>query len=344
MAVMKPLVSVIVPSYNAGAFLALLIEAVKAQTYDRWELLILDDGAGDLDHPAVKPCIDDERIKSFRWRPNRGVSQATLFLMQQVQGDFWSYPGADDILYPQFIEKRLLLMQQYPEASVVFGKGDQIDSQGNHIWFDLDRKTQELMSPLEDKLIEASTMLKLLLAGNIITTTSVFARSRPTLSILTRYHINWRYSQDWFYWLLLAGNSLNFFYSAEILHSYRFHEKSLSQSRDTWAWRCVEPSLVVLTSMALAAQTGELAMQCFHQHRIEMYANWLVRGVRFRHHQSWHSWCTLATLASIRWFEWPRVLWNVFTVLRTRRILASRNKVIHGLPSAYLSNPILATP
>jgi len=42
----QPLVSVLVPSYQAGPYLALLVDSVLAQTYQRWELLILDDGSG----------------------------------------------------------------------------------------------------------------------------------------------------------------------------------------------------------------------------------------------------------------------------------------------------------
>jgi len=72
----QPLVSVLVPSYHAGPYLALLVETVRAQTYQRLELLILDDGSGDLDHPDVQVVLADDRIRAFRWSPNRGVSQA----------------------------------------------------------------------------------------------------------------------------------------------------------------------------------------------------------------------------------------------------------------------------
>jgi len=331
----QPLVSVLVPSYQAGPYLALLVESVLAQTYQRWELLILDDGSGDLDYPDVQDVLDDERIRAFRWSPNRGVSQATRFLMEEARGDFWCYPGADDLLMPQFMEKRLAVLDRHPEVSLVFGKGGQIDSSGKEIWFDQGRKIFDQMKPLEDRVIEAEDMLNLLLAANIVNTPSVFVRSHATLPILTRYQLDWRYCQDWFYWLLLAAHGQRFYYSCEILHSYRFHARSLTQSPASWAWRNVEPALVLLTGLALASQTAELGLRFYQLHRMELFGNWLVRSARFRLHPSWAKWASLATLADIHFWEWPFLLLSALVIIRYRRICRKGGHVLHGLPSTF---------
>jgi glycosyltransferase involved in cell wall biosynthesis len=311
-----------------------------AQTHQNWELLILDDGSGDLDHQEVQTVLGDPRIRAFRWRPNRGVSQATRFLMEEARGAFWCYPGADDLLRPQFIEKRLAVMGRDLEVSVVFGKGGQIDSAGEEAWFDLGRGLFDQMRSLEGQVIEAEDMLPLLLAGNIINTPSIMARSSATLPILTRYHMDWRYCQDWFYWLLLAAHGLRFYYDGEVLHNYRFHENSLTQSPASWAWRNVEPALVMLTSMALASPTGELGLRYYRRHRMELFGNWLVRSAKFRRHESWGKWSSLAGLASIRPIEWPQAVWAALRVLQLRRRVRWEGRVMHGLPSAYLSHPM----
>ena len=331
----QPLVSVLVPSYQAGPYLALLVESVRAQTYQRWELLILDDGSGDLDYPDVQGSLADSRILAFRWSPNRGVSQATRFLMEEARGEFWCYPGADDLLLPEFIEKRLAVLIRHPEVSLVFGRGGQIDSDGKEIWFDLGRKNFDQMKPLEDRVIEAEDMLNLLLAANIINTPSIMARCRATLPILTRYQLDWRYCQDWFYWLLLAAHGQRFYYSGETLHSYRYHEQSLTQSPASWAWRNVEPALVLLTGLALAANTGELALRCYRRHRMELYSNWLVRSAKFRCHPSWANWASLAGLADIHFWEWPLLLLSSLAILRYRRSCRKVGHVLHGLPSSF---------
>jgi glycosyltransferase involved in cell wall biosynthesis len=335
----QPLVSVLVPSYQAGPYLAFLVESVRAQTYQRWELLILDDGSGDLDHPDVQDVLDDERIRAFRWSPNRGVSQATRFLMEEARGDFWCYPGADDLLLPQFIEKRLAVLDRHPEVSLVFGRGNQIDSAGSEIWFDSGRKTFDQMKPLEEHVIEAQQMLDLLLAANIINAPSILARSRATLPILTRYQLDWRTCQDWFYWLLLAANGHRFYYSGEILHSYRFHEQSLTQSPATFTYQNVEPALILLAGLALSSQIAELGLLCFQRHRMELFGNWLVRSAKFRRHPYWGKWSSLARLANIRWFEWPQAVWMALQVMQRRRLARRNDKVLHGLPSAYFTHP-----
>jgi hypothetical protein len=173
------------------------------------------------------------------------------------------------------------------------------------------------------------------LAANIINTPSILARSRSTLPILTRYQLDWRYCQDWFYWLLLAAHGQRFYYSGEILHSYRFHEKSLTQSPASWAWRNVEPALVLLTGLALAAQTAELGLRCYQRHRIELYGNWLVRSAKFRRHSSWGKWASLASLADIHFWEWPLLVFSVYETFRYRRSCRKRGQVLHGLPSTY---------
>jgi glycosyltransferase involved in cell wall biosynthesis len=334
------LVSVLVPSYNAGPYLGELVASVQAQTYTNWELLILDDGSGDLDHSAVQPMLSDLRIRCFRWHPNCGVSKATRFLMEQARGEFWCYPGADDLLRPRFIESRLETMRDHTEVSLVFGRGGQIDGSGKQIWFDEGRKLFERMQPFENELIEGDRMVRLLLAENIINTPSIFARSSATLPILTRYHMDWRYCQDWFYWLLLAANGLSFYYCGEILHDYRFHEQSLTQSDNTWAWRNVEPALVMLVAMCLSSKTGDVGMCHYRRCRVELYGNWLLRSAKFRSHPSWEKWSAMARLADVRLADWPSVLFAAGRVYRLRRKARRLSRVIHGLPSYYFVDSI----
>lgn len=334
------LVSILVPTYQAGRHLAELVGSIQAQTHPNWELLILDDGSGDVDHPEVGESLGDPRIRVFRWSPNRGVSRATAFLLEQAKGEFWCYPGADDLLRPKFIERRLEVMDRNLGVAVVFGKGGQIDHNGREVWFQQGRKLYERMASLEHAAIGAERMLSLLLADNIINTPSILARSCATVPLLTRYHFDWRYCQDWFYWTLLAGNGLSFYYDGEILHDYRFHEQSLTRSSASWAWRNVEPALVLLVALRVAADSCEIAAVEYRKRRLELFANWLVRSFKFRSHPSWGTWSALAATTRIASWEWPLVCWAAVRVYASRRSCRRRECVLHGLPSAYDAEPL----
>jgi hypothetical protein len=103
----------------------------------------------------------------------------------------------------------------------------------------------------------------------------------------------------------------------------------------------VEPALVLLTGLALTAQTAEVGLRFYQLYRIELYGNWLVRSAKFRRHPSWAKWASLASLANIRWFEWPKALRLALQVFQQRRLARRNGKVLHGLPSAYFCHPLI---
>ena len=68
------LVSVIMPSYNTGKYIAASIHSVIAQTYDRWELIIVDDASTDDTDSVVAPFLTDERIRYIKNPVNMGAA------------------------------------------------------------------------------------------------------------------------------------------------------------------------------------------------------------------------------------------------------------------------------
>lgn len=92
----KPLISVVMPAYNASQFIKEAIESVLAQTYPHFELLICDDGSVDSTIEIIT-SIKDSRIHLFKNRKNIGNLKTTNFLFSKCKGDLIAIQDADDI-------------------------------------------------------------------------------------------------------------------------------------------------------------------------------------------------------------------------------------------------------
>ena len=111
----KPgLVSVIIPTYNRAHLISRAIKSVLNQTYQDFEIIIIDDGSEDGSAGVVK-IIDDNRIKLI-CQENRGVSAARNRGIEEAKADLIAFLDADDEWRPRFLETVLRLRDRYPEA------------------------------------------------------------------------------------------------------------------------------------------------------------------------------------------------------------------------------------
>jgi glycosyltransferase involved in cell wall biosynthesis len=106
---LEPLVSVIMPVYNAAAFLRETVQSVLSQSYQNFELIIVNDGSKDNSEEIIK-AFADQRIKYF-FQENQGQCAASNFGISQSKGDYIKFFDADDIMNAGHIEaqvKRLI--------------------------------------------------------------------------------------------------------------------------------------------------------------------------------------------------------------------------------------------
>ncbi len=106
------LVSIIIPCYNSEGWLHQTLESVLAQTWERKEIIVVDDGSTD-GSLAVAKRFESPIVKVIS-QENRGASAARNRALKEAQGDFLQYLDADDLLSPQKIEEQVLLLQQNP--------------------------------------------------------------------------------------------------------------------------------------------------------------------------------------------------------------------------------------
>jgi len=107
----QPLVSVIMPSYNAEAFIAESIESVIQQTYANWELLITDDCSSDRTPEIVKSyCTKDSRIDFRIAQKHSGIAATRNLSIARAKGRFVAFLDNDDLWIPEKLEKQVQYM------------------------------------------------------------------------------------------------------------------------------------------------------------------------------------------------------------------------------------------
>lgn len=114
------LVSVVMPAYNAGQYIYEAIQSVLCQTYQNFELLVINDGSSDETGQIIL-SIQDDRIKSFN-QEKRGVSSARNIGLQNMKGDYFCFLDADDKLPETSLENRLKVFQKNKRIEFVDGK------------------------------------------------------------------------------------------------------------------------------------------------------------------------------------------------------------------------------
>lgn len=110
---MKALVSIITPAYNSAKFIAETIQSVQNQTFQNWEMIIVDDGSSDETESIVLAIlVKDSRIQFFKLPTNAGPAVARNIGIEKASGDFMTFIDADDIWFPTFIENNIKTIQE----------------------------------------------------------------------------------------------------------------------------------------------------------------------------------------------------------------------------------------
>lgn len=110
---MTALVSIITPSYNSAKFIAETIQSVQNQTYQNWEMIIVDDGSSDETQNVVLSIIQkDNRIQFHKLSQNSGPAVARNTGIEKASGDYMTFIDADDIWFPTFIENNIKTIQE----------------------------------------------------------------------------------------------------------------------------------------------------------------------------------------------------------------------------------------
>jgi glycosyltransferase involved in cell wall biosynthesis len=207
----EPLVSVVVPTYNAGAYLPGALDSVLAQDYPHLEVIVVDDGSTDGTTHAVAPYV--ERGVRFLQQPNAGAGAARDAGVRAATGPLVAFLDSDDAWMPGKLTQQVAHIARCPSIGLVAGAYHQTDERGAPI------ATVPVPNVACDDLFDA------LLVRNCINTSTVVTR-KDILDAVGGFGRR-PLGQDWDTWLRIARCAPIGFVTDVVAHR-RAHPTSLS--------------------------------------------------------------------------------------------------------------------
>jgi glycosyltransferase involved in cell wall biosynthesis len=123
-------VSVIIPVYNRGKYVAATINSVFAQTFRDFEIIAVDDGSTDESRAVLDSFGTAIRVLEHPGRSNRGQSASINLGLRAARGEFIAILDSDDLWAPEKLALQVACLEAHPEVGLVYGNGWAIDDNG----------------------------------------------------------------------------------------------------------------------------------------------------------------------------------------------------------------------
>lgn len=202
-------------AYNAAEYVGPAVESVLGQTYEHFELLVVDDGSGDST-PEIVRSYRDPRVRLVSLEKNSGAAAARNHGMRAAKADLIAILDADDIAYPRRLERQVAYMDGHPECSLLGCAFDQVDSSG--------RNQGTFLPPCDTGMIRWR-----LLTGNVIGHSTVMLRRRDALAA-GGYREGLPTGEDYGLWVAMAPRT-EVAQLPEVLVAYRDNPRGLTRAR-----------------------------------------------------------------------------------------------------------------
>ena len=206
-----PLVSVIIPAYNYGRFIEDALESVLAQTYRRFELIVVDDGSTDDTRARVGRFAS--RV-TYIHQPNGGLSAARNTGILAARGSLLAFLDADDVWLPRKLERQVATIDIDPKVGVVYS------------WWGYMDETRAPL-PQTTRPAHRGPVFEELLRGPFAAPSTWLIR-RACFERVGLFDPRIKRAEDWDLLLRIAGAGYHFAYAPEILMRNRLHGSHLS--------------------------------------------------------------------------------------------------------------------
>jgi glycosyltransferase involved in cell wall biosynthesis len=238
-----PKVTVFMPVYNGQAYIKLAIESILNQSFQDFELVIINDGSTDGSVKIVEE-FDDSRIRLIHNKENKGLVFTRNRGFEEAKGEYFAILDCDDWAYPQRLEKQVNFLNQNPDFGLVGTSVELIDAN--------DKITGAWNYTLKPELIPPT-----LLFHNYFAQSSIMLR----LSIEDlNYRTEFPPVEDYDLWYRIAQKH-KVWTLPEVLVKYRIHDQNISKTQEEKAKKASIKILEnQLQDLAISASAEELAL------------------------------------------------------------------------------------
>lgn len=190
-----PRVSIVMPAFNAERLIAETIQSVQTQTFENWELLVVDDGCTDGTSQVVETFSADPRIRLLRQK-NGGVASARNTALKSARGEWIAFLDADDVWCKDKLSEQIKAVEQQPKTNLVFT---------NYYLWDGERDLELRFK--SGKKFPCCDFERRLIFFNLFGMSSVLVR-RDALERVGEFDQQVAPAEDWDLWLRLADDGL----------------------------------------------------------------------------------------------------------------------------------------
>jgi glycosyltransferase involved in cell wall biosynthesis len=224
---MSPIVSVIIPNYNHAPYLKERIDSVLNQTYQDFEVIILDDCSPDNSRTVIEQYRENPHVSHIvlneqntgntfiQWE--RGISLA--------KGRYIWIAESDDVAESQLLETLVGQLEQHPDASVAFCHSKLIDAESKVL---SEHNSKNPAQPGQVTIDDSKTFLRHLLIFNYIYNASMVVFRRDVYDKTNPDYKQFRYCGDWHFWasICAAGKVIEVH---DMLSGFRQHQRKVTE-------------------------------------------------------------------------------------------------------------------
>lgn len=210
---MSDLISIVLPVYNGERFLRASIDSVIAQTYQDWELLVVDDCSTDSTATIVSEYVQrDSRIKYFKNEVNLRLPRNLNRGFSLAKGDYLTWTSDDNVFRPTALEKMYNALKADPESQFAYASCDITDEEDNVIEYMM------LYPGIEKRAVGQNPV------------GACFLYTREVYETVGEYDPDTLYVEDFDYWqrIFMRFKVVPIY---EILYSYRSQKGALTFTR-----------------------------------------------------------------------------------------------------------------